>query len=306
MFNPNGSGFTSGTYFVTDYFNNGTGASTLKYCSTPLPLYQACPISAICCFGLAVGPSAKMEQIVQDLDPLVNNIAQTRYINKNQVYRMLRNDPSLLVGSTVLDSFYTASIGTAPETFAAIEDDISTGDVANSTIKTAGLSPSNAIENNYKVFYDTYLKQQSDTISSTDSTNLVTIAQGCPYLDGEVVYQARAFYNSIFMTNTVFEDNCTGGTRSFQTEVNTPKKDSYNVNIYPNPTPGEFTIQLNGSDNIQFSVQIMDMQGRSIFKGTSDNHILTLKPDAENGVYLVHITNLITNETFIKKLVIQH
>ena len=51
------------------------------------------------------------------------------------------------------------------------------------------------IETNYKLFYEIYNASFYDTITPIDSLNLVFLANGCPFTDGAIVYQARALYN---------------------------------------------------------------------------------------------------------------
>ncbi len=303
-FNPNGSGFTSGTFFQDDYFNNGSAASTLKYI-TNNPLYAACPIS-ICCLG-PFPLIANMEKIVQDQDSLYGNVPQTRYINKNKVYRMLRQDQSLMTSSPVLQNFYNDGFVGTKEVLASVEDDLAMSDITSAETKTNGLVPQNTIEQNYKTFFEIYMKQQTDTVSYNDSVNIVALALGCPFTDGEVVYQARALYNSIYMTNVIFEDNCSVESREFNLNqkpvVKNQKPSIYKV--YPNPSTGEFVVELNSEELAPFSVRIADMQNRTIYTETSFNKLLKLNADVENGAYMLHITNIKTNVTVIQKLVIQ-
>lgn len=136
----------------------------------------------------------------------------------------------------------------------------------------------------------------SDRVSVSDSAKLVAITKGCPFTDGEVVYQARALYNSIFMTNIMFEDNCKDVEERMLNikQVETPP---FAVNLYPNPTPGEFTIELGDNENSRWEIKITDIQGRKVYEAVSDAKKVSLKPETENGVYLVRITNLSTNET---------
>jgi hypothetical protein len=221
------------------------------------------------------------------------------------VYSLLKQEPSLLTGSAILQNFQTASSGTTRETFSDIEADFSTGDLNNGRAKTNAIVPQNTIEENYKTFYESYVKQQTDTIiSDADSLRLFNLAKACPFVDGSVVYQARALYNSIYMSNLLFEDNCKSDpVRAF--EINKAEESSsFKVNLYPNPNPGEFTLEFDNNDT-RWEIEIKDMQGRTIFKEITSNQKLSLKPSAENGVYLVHVTNILTNEKVVKKLVIQ-
>jgi len=79
---------------------------------------------------------------------------------------------------------------------------------------------------------------------------------------------------------------------------------SAEINLYPNPNKGEFILEL-PERSASWSIVISDLQGRIIYKEVTDNKTVRLKPNAENGVYSVHITNSNTDETVVKKLVLQ-
>lgn len=305
VFNPNGSGFTQfpvTTYGLDDYFNNGSPSSTLKYVTNnPNPI--AC-LSVVCCLGNQL----RLEQVVQELDPLRNNIAVTRYINKNKVYRMLRDDPTLQNGSTILQNFYATKQQSNSETMAAVEEDFMLPDVFAAQAKTYSMLADNSIEQNYLTFFESYIKHQTDTINASDSLTLRTLAMGCPFTDGEVVYQARALFNAIYMSNVIFEDGCSSENARMmgfaESSTNTASTD-LQVIIYPNPTTGETTLLMEGEENEWF-IAISDIQGRKIHEKTYTTNKINLKLEADNGVYFVHITNNSTNETITKKLIINN
>ncbi|PHR26267.1 MAG: hypothetical protein COA38_15240 [Fluviicola sp.] len=62
-----------------------------------------------------------------------------------------------------------------------------------------------------------------------------------------------------------------------------------NVQVYPNPTSGEFTIQLDGD----FSYEVHDARGRIIQVGNGLNITEVDLVEAEAGIYFLHITNSI-------------
>lgn len=81
---------------------------------------------------------------------------------------------------------------------------------------------------------------------------------------------------------------------------------SKKINIYPNPSIGEFILDLSETKSAQWNVFIADVQGREIFRQVfNNNNDIRLKLEAENGLYLIHITNTLTNETSVKKMIIQ-
>lgn len=297
VFNPNGSGFSP---IPANIYSNSNG--TLLY-TTVNPPTTACP-PVVCCIGQ--NQVLRLEQVVQELDPLVNNIAETRYINKNKVYRMLRDDPTLQNGSTILQNFYATKQQSNSETMAAVEEDFMLPDVFAAQAKTSGMMATNNIEQNYLTFFESYIKHQTDTINASDSLTLRTLAMGCPFTDGEVVYQARALFNAIYMSNVIFEDGCSSGNARMmgftENSVNTASTD-LQVTIYPNPTTGETTLLIEGDENEWF-IAVSDIQGRKIHEKTYTTNKINLKLEADNGVYFVHITNNSTNETITKKLII--
>ena len=62
-----------------------------------------------------------------------------------------------------------------------------------------------------------------------------------------------------------------------------------NVHVYPNPTNGELTIQLEGD----FSYEVHDARGRIIKLGKGLNTVQIDLMDAQAGIYFLHITNSI-------------
>lgn len=59
------------------------------------------------------------------------------------------------------------------------------------------------------------------------------------------------------------------------------------VNVYPNPTNGEFTIQLEG----EFEFEVHDARGRVVQRGEGMNTTQMDLTEMEVGVYFLHITN---------------
>lgn len=82
---------------------------------------------------------------------------------------------------------------------------------------------------------------------------------------------------------------------------------SNSINLYPNPTAGEFNIECKGLEGSAVLIEIADISGRivciqnlQLAEGMSN-----FKLDISNGVYFVHITNTQNHETIVKKLVFQ-
>ncbi len=156
-----------------------------------------------------------------------------------------------------------------------------------------------------------YLNTKIATFTSVDSSNLLNLANLCPYTEGGVVYQARALYNIVYTTFAKFNDNCNLGTgnRLFDNVVKDEAKDVKVVlksKLYPNPNNGEFNIQLNKQIKEQdVDVFIYDIAGKEVYKQhyyTSGD--LQIKPKLPQGMYLVKV-KLQDNTFDIHRLIIE-
>ena len=169
------------------------------------------------------------------------------------------------------------------------------------------------IETNYKLFYEIYNASFYDTITPIDSLNLVFLANGCPFTDGAIVYQARALYNTIFNTSIVFENNCPenmGGKSLIHTEqnsINEKIENNFEVLLYPNPTTGKVFVSSQGIEERNLKVIVMDITGKEVYNSflTVEGGITNFDLIVEPGTYIVTISNTVTYEKVIRKITIQ-
>ncbi len=299
IYNP-GAGFNTNILAPIDY--NSPAALNIATPSSPFIICPPVFHSPI----LPPGLIQTMEKIAKDEIAYTINNEPTKIIGKNQLYRMLKNDPSYMASSVDLQDFYLQSQLTYREQFSAIEEDIVVNDFASAQSKISGLALESGIEINYKDFYNLYIKQQTDSLISDDSTHLYIIASGCPHIDGAIVYQARAMYNSIYDVNKDFEDNCVN-VENRSAIAAYEIKHSFDADLFPNPSTGEIFVNPKGFTDETMQISVKDVSGKIVY---SDNLLLAngitnFRLDISNGVYFVHITNIKTHETIVKKLVIQ-
>jgi len=85
------------------------------------------------------------------------------------------------------------------------------------------------------------------------------------------------------------------------TDIN--QMDASTIAVYPNPTNGLTTIQLDA--NIAMDVAIIDITGKEVYNnsivGTTEINISGL----QNGLYFIRLHNELTNNTLVKKLIIK-
>jgi hypothetical protein len=308
-FNPNGSSTNTGGSIVNDVFSTTSVPPTLIP-TTSNPFYIGCPVI----LNGGGGPPSfvinRLEQIALDLINYQTNVQQTRTINKNQVYRLLKADPSLMTGSAILQTFYTNSQSTNRKTFDDIEAGIASGDVTTADNLNAAVTTTNNVEINYKAFYNLAIKQAEGTITTNDSLALATLAYGCPFTDGVMVYQARVMLNVMYDMYMVYPDNCPtetnarfGKTTEEETAINDENK--FDAVLFPNPGANTFNMATFGLTDGDIEVSISDVTGKQVFKNTLSvvNALTLFDLDVKNGVYFVKITN--KDNSIIKKLVVQ-
>ena len=74
------------------------------------------------------------------------------------------------------------------------------------------------------------------------------------------------------------------------TKVSAPVAPSFGVNVYPNPSNGQFNVQLSGATSEVVNVRILDAQGRYIKAVRSaGNGVITLGSDLRAGSYLLEV-----------------
>lgn len=323
--NPDGSGFTFGGASLPNDFYNSTNGSIIPATGP----YYLCPSIGACIppndggnGGIMPGVVQQtisstdiqlMEKIALDQMPYTVNPNESKFIGKNHLYRALRADSTLMATSPVLQNFYASSQTTVRETLASIDDKLSDGNIISSQNDVTALNPQNNIEANYKVFYSSYLNYLNDTLSSTDSTNILSLANGCPTVDGAIVYNARALYNSIYSVVEQFTDNCTSsaqgsrlGNFSGVQKWDADKK-PFDAIMYPVPSSGDVNISPIGIIEGNLKVIVLDITGKVVFDKALQitNGLCNFKLNLNTGTYLVKIINSDTNESINKKLIMQ-
>jgi len=175
----------------------------------------------------------------------------------------------------------------------------------------------NEVVHHYKRYYRLLLRLHDSTMNADDSTEVITLANMCPFVDGSVVYNARALYSYIYQDPRMFSDiGCEPEDRSSIAESRTSKIDS-TVNsgvigdqsyiLYPNPSNGYITIQQKVGDNNPVQAEVLNVTGMSVYKGLLhfENGITSLSMyNKVPGLYLLQLTDTKGNQ-FMLKFVIE-
>ena len=62
------------------------------------------------------------------------------------------------------------------------------------------------------------------------------------------------------------------------------------IQIFPNPTEGTITLDMNTSNRGEIVIEVIDVQGRQIKKVESNTQISNIELDVANGVYFLKVT----------------
>lgn len=135
--------------------------------------------------------------------------------------------------------------------------------------------------------------------SVTQDGSLLTSDEGgaeyqwveCPamaWIDGETSQSYNAAVDGVFAV-IVTNDNCTDTTACFDVTITGIIESSFGKNllVYPNPTQGNFTIDL-GENHNELTIALTDLQGRLIRSDIFENQrLLNFRLEEPAGIYLM-------------------
>ncbi len=238
--------------------------------------------------------------------------AEQQHINDLfMVYRRLEFQPGLKDSSSVLNSFYSAAHNGNIGILANIENAIADGNLSQAISYLNSITPQNNIESNYIDLYRIFIHYKDSTYTSTDSIILRSLAEGCPVRDGMAVRKARTLYSMLYKDYTLLTDLCIDpNVHKKHTDVakENYKPDELNMEVYPNPNNGTFTISLYGNKSAGGSaeIKINDMLGNQIGKVLLEfrNNIATFDTKLTNGIYFISVIDAEGNVYDPKKIVV--
>ena len=262
------------------------------------------------------------------LSPLANVVANPGLFNtslirenhtsKRQLYKELLTMSS--VPNATLQTFKSTESTTSLGRFTMVDSTISEYFEGNSAALTQAqnynsLVPLNNVESYQKQFNDLYLQfLQNNSLNASDIIQLNTIAALCPYTDGTVVWQARAFAK-LFNDTLEFENICEAisplGSSTNSSRVGFNKNEYLNTTtaisskLIPNPNDGNFTLLMD-KEVQDLSLIVYDVTGKEVCSNSTSNtnNIQLNCTDLKNGIYFVKV---FSNSVYLQshKLVIQ-
>jgi hypothetical protein len=161
---------------------------------------------------------------------------------------------------------------------------------------------------NYYKFYRVYLRYMAMSMSYSDSCELTALANLCPRRDGEIVYQARGLYRTVFNDPGDFVENCMDSAASSPCDTcdwvgrhaqhggkgSLAKVAQQQYKLFPNPNEGSFTLQQLLNDDKPVTAEVNDALGRIVYKEVrtfNSNKMGLALGNAPPGLYLLRITD---------------
>ncbi|MBK8846991.1 MAG: T9SS type A sorting domain-containing protein [Bacteroidetes bacterium] len=227
-------------------------------------------------YGAAVGDSS-----------IYNNIdAEFLYQDKTAYFVSALNDSGILYQGNNNDAMFIAEFDSLKnENIGKVQiakKALANNDYTLMQTKLAALVNPNAIDFNLKStinYYANYVAKDSIADSTTIENNR-SIAYLHPFLGGEGVYYSRAIFD-------IEHEDQMPQLRKWKPNNNTAIV-KHNIEIYPNPSDGNFTIVLKGYNNPQ--INIFDCYGKLTIKQTlKENESMVELNDYSSGLYYVQV-----------------
>jgi hypothetical protein len=77
------------------------------------------------------------------------------------------------------------------------------------------------------------------------------------------------------------------------------------IEVYPNPSKGDFSISGIKSES-PLQLEVRDVHGKLVFENLNvSKEVNSFSLNVEDGIYFVNVTDLETNQTLVKKLVVR-
>lgn len=255
------------------------------------------------------------------------NVAESEEINKNMLFEQLVNTPTLSAASAILNSFFISNQSAVRGLYHSVIDELSQGNWQTADAILSNFNPNTNIEQNYKVYFELSRKYYSQTpLSAQDKLNLLILSHQCPFIDGTVVYEARALLNYVTQSAYQFNDNdCATQGFSYgrtngalgsdssqlvkaleQNEKLSKQKFNTVASYVLFPNPAQEEVSIYGFNTLgETKIEIKDVNGKKLAEQS-----IVIKPEGSklklnliNGIYFVNLIDSSSKRT-VKKLVI--
>ena len=132
------------------------------------------------------------------------------------------------------------------------------------------------------------IKSDAESLSATDSLALLAIAESCPWLNGDAVYEARALFAFFNADRTFDGDYCSLGIAPLQQAAT--ELPPLSILLFPNPAKAYILVKSNRPLERSRVCQLYDISGKIIiveYLGGEENTIYLDINSLQPGVYFI-------------------
>jgi hypothetical protein len=231
---------------------------------------------------------------------------QDKFMLKQFMFDDLTQNPST---NNTLINFVNQQQNTSVDVYHEIDSLLANGYINAANTKNAQASQSNDITQTQNAYNALYVNGIN---SKADLDNLSSIADLCPQLYGNAVYQARALLQSITYVGKVYADSCDNSkVRKEMWLDDEPRSVSVAegvlAKLFPNPNNGSFVLVYDLKTITEAKVSIYDISGKLVYVKTIDNlesRITINTINLNNGIYFIQLSDD-TKLLWTDKVVIQ-
>ena len=260
------------------------------------------PFGVICVYAqAATSGSGQNGQIAQGQIQFAGNQTAGRWMSRESLYRILLEDSTIAIGDVVLTNFRdSANLANVGKFTAAMKVNSggtlsSQSAIANAYSVTNGIVPNDNVEQNYKTVASIMLGHQLNGGAFTvqELSDLRTIAQLCPFTDGNAVYIARGLLEPIDTTD--YDNPCEGDEQNNgrYAAPDMQQDSTFSFRLYPNPSNGEISLeyQIGGSETGRLEIySAMGSFVTSIVLTPGQQVQQITLPQLDAGIYLYKVT----------------
>jgi hypothetical protein len=134
------------------------------------------------------------------------------------------------------------------------------------------------------------VKEDNAALDATDSLSLLALAESCPWLNGDAVYQARALYSKLDPVRTFDGDYCSTTAAPLQKSVE--ELTELSAELFPNPAEDYLLVRLNRPIATKNACRVYDVTGKLMIVEWlvgEENTVFLNTQALSSGIYVVEI-----------------
>ncbi len=301
IYSTSGSVFNGASSY--GYNANPTPTVTLMLVTNP-PFVTSCAVVANP-GGSYLTTNDMVEALEQSTDTTLVTNADNEAVMRDQTYRTLDTDTTLMDSSIVLANFYTEYQNSNGAQLLEVEKALAENNTTQAAASNASIFPENTLEESYQMYYEALRHFEDSSFTQADSLILMNLVFGCPTLQGGSVSQAVTLYNAVYQTAEVFENICPEYVEKTMIHPQESIEEKYETyRIYPIPNNGSF--YLKGKIENRFSIEIASSTGSLVYelKFQDDLQQRLIHTALQSGTYIVLLRDEKGNILLREKIVI--